>query len=233
MQWEEPDEPRAAPVSEAVADLRFRVRCRALPVDHAADLSAALQALLPWLADEPQAGVHAMHGAESGNGWLRPDDPAALLPLSRRTRLALRLPRARIAAAAELMGRRLRVGAHELTVAAEPARVHPLRGWPTLFARYVAPERGPAPEEEAFLRQCMAQLDALGVAAPRLMSGRAHPVAAPGGALHCRSLMLDGLAPADSLRLQERGFGAGRLLGCGLFLPHKSIAPVGGSGDGP
>ena len=228
MHWEGPDEPQAAPTSESVADLRFRMRCPALPVDHAADLCAALQTLLPWLADEPQAGIHALHGAESGNGWMRPDDPRALLPLSRRTRLALRLPRARIEDAAELMGHTLRLGAHRLSITIHPARVHTLRGWPTMFARYVAFGQDAAEEDEEFLRRCAARLEALGIAAPRLMSGRAHPVAAPEGTLHCRSLMIDGLAAADSVRLQEQGLGLGRLLGCGLFLPHKSIAPVAG-----
>ena len=43
---------------------------------------------LPWMVDEPQAGIHLIHGAESGNGWIRPQEPDALLILSRRTRFA-------------------------------------------------------------------------------------------------------------------------------------------------
>ena len=30
----------------------------------------------------------------------------------------------------------------------------------------------------------------------------------------------------DSIKLQELGIGIGKLFGCGIFLPHKSIAPV-------
>jgi hypothetical protein len=40
------------------------------------------------------------------------------------------------------------------------------------------------------------------------------------------SLMLDGLSPADSLRVLEAGLGRHRRLGCGLFVPHKSAAAV-------
>ena len=229
MYWDAPEEPAAAPESAAVADVRYRIRCAALPVDHARALYAALRAALPWLEDEPRAGVHALHGAESGNGWLRPEDPAQLLPLSRRTRLALRLPRARMADAAALRGRALEVGGIPLAVG--EAKLQPLRAWSTVFARYVTfPDA--AGGEDAFLERCAEELRALGVAAPRLLPGRAHDVAGPDGALRCRSLLLDGLEAAPSLRLQERGLGTGRRYGCGLFLPHKSLAAVGAAPRG-
>lgn len=224
MYWDEPEAPAAAPESAAVADVRYRIRCAALPVDHARALYAALRAALPWLETEPRAGVHALHGAESGNGWLRPEDPDQLLPLSRRTRLALRLPRARLPEAAALCGRALEVGGVPLQVGA--AALRPLRAWTTVFARYVTfADAGGG--EDAFLARCAEELRALDVAAPRLLPGRAHDVAGPDGVLHCRSLLLDGLEAAQSLRLQERGLGAGQRYGCGLFLPHKSLAAVG------
>ena len=234
MYWDEPEAPAAAPESATVADVRYRIRCAALPVDHARALCDALRAALPWLEAEPGAGVHALHGAESGNGWLRPEDPAELLPLSRRTRLALRLPRARLEDAAALCGRALSVGGIPLQVG--EAALRPLRAWRTVFARYVTfPDA--AGGEDAFLAHCAAALRALGVAAPRLLPGRGHDVAGPDGPLHCRSLLLDGLEPAPSLRLQEQGLGAARQFGCGLFLPHKSLAATGAAaparGGGP
>lgn len=231
MHWEDAEEPAAAPESAAAADVRYRIRCAALPVDHARALYAALRAALPWLEDEPGAGVHTLHGAESGNGWLRPEDPDQLLPLSRRTRLALRLPRARLPAAAALCGRALEVGGVPLRVG--EAALRPLRAWSTVFARYVTfPDAGADENEDAFLERCAAELRALGVAAPRLLPGRGHDVAGPEGALRCRSLLLDGLEAAPSLRLQERGLGAARRYGCGLFLPHKSLAAVGAAPRG-
>ncbi|MDH3609566.1 MAG: hypothetical protein OEQ24_10045 [Gammaproteobacteria bacterium] len=42
-----------------------------------------------------------------------------------------------------------------------------------------------------------------------------------------RSLMIDGLKIEESIYLQQRGLGEGRLVGCGLFMPHKGIEAVG------
>ena len=220
MHWQESDTPlpRVAP---DVVDIRYRIRCKALPVDHARDLRSALLAVWPWLSDEPLAGVHTIHGAESGNGWIRPDDPTTYLPLSRRTRLVLRLPYHRLGEARELPGITLQVGPDPMAI--EDSRLHPLQAQGTAFARYVAIEDE---DEEEFLHLCAEQLQTLGIEAPRMMAGRTHLVAKGDVSLRCRSLMLDGLDPKQSLDLQRHGLGPERLLGCGLFLPHKSIAPV-------
>ena len=225
MHWQEPDTPPSASATSDVMDVRFRIRCRALPVDHAHVLRHALLTACPWLAEEPLAGIHTIHGAESGNGWIRPDDPTSYLPLSRRTRLALRLPKARLAQARALCGASLEVGPDRLEI--EDARLYPLQPLGTVFARYVAFEHE---DEEVFLQHCEEQLRADGIAAPRMMAGRMHQVANEAGGLACRSLMLDGLDAEQSLHLQQSGLGPARLLGCGLFLPHKSIAPVAGAG---
>jgi len=39
-------------------------------------------------------------------------------------------------------------------------------------------------------------------------------------------LMLHDVPPHKSLQIQDEGMGRNRLLGCGIFIPHKSIAPV-------
>ncbi|MBM3367482.1 MAG: hypothetical protein FJY43_04255, partial [Betaproteobacteria bacterium] len=77
---------------DEIVDAVFAIQCRSLPVDHAFALSAAIQAALPWFAGEPQAGLHTVHGAASGAGWQRPKGEGALLQLSHRTRLVLRIP---------------------------------------------------------------------------------------------------------------------------------------------
>ncbi len=35
--------------------------------------------------------------------------------------------------------------------------------------------------------------------------------------------MIADLEPMEAIRLQEAGIGEGRLMGCGLFVPHKGI----------
>ena len=43
---------------------------------------------------------------------------------------------------------------------------------------------------------------------------------------YTRSLMLAGLSKQDSITLQDVGIGRGRVFGCGIFLPYKSIDAV-------
>lgn len=221
MYWKEDNPNKAGQDSDDIIDLAFSIDCRTLPLDHAHALSGALVAALPWLAEEPRAGIHLIHGAESGNGWYRPEDTAgALMHLSRRTRMVLRLPRGRIEAANDLTGSTLDIDGHTLSVGS--ASVKPLLPMSTLFARYVVTERGL--DEEQFLAQSARQLAAMGIPVLKLLCGRSHVLRGPEGELFVRSVMIADLDKDASLRLQQQGIGPGRMLGCGLFLPHKGIA---------
>ena len=133
MHWvEEPQEENIA-IPESVVDLAFSIRCHALPVDHAYDLYAALAPHLPWLEQDPLAGIHPLHVAETAHGWVRPDKPNALLHLSRRTKLVLRLSAERVAETRTLEGKRLRVGQHGMIIC--EATQLPLSRSRSLFSR--------------------------------------------------------------------------------------------------
>ena len=41
-----------------------------------------------------------------------------------------------------------------------------------------------------------------------------------------KTLLITDLEKKDSIKIQQLGIGIGKLYGCGIFLPHKSIAPV-------
>ncbi len=224
MYWDEDDKrAQAYVVPDDIVDLAFAVSCRCLALDHAHALSSALCEALPWLVHEPGAGVHLIHGAESGNGWYRPEDPDRdLLYLSRRTRMTLRLPKARVDDARALGGSELDVAGHALRIG--EAAVRPLSTLPTLFARYVVADA--AQSEEDFLEDSAAQLREIGIPVRKLLCGRSHPLRTPDGAIFTRSLMVADLDAEQSVRLQQRGLGRRRMMGCGLFLPHKGIAPV-------
>jgi CRISPR-associated protein Cas6 len=56
--------------------------------------------------------------------------------------------------------------------------------------------------------------------------GKPQTLQSAAGPLHGFSLMLHDVPPHKSLQLQDEGMGRNRLLGCGIFIPHKSIAPV-------
>jgi len=212
---------------DEVVDAVFAIECRSLPVDHAWALSAAIQAALPWFADEPQAGLHTVHGAASGAGWMRPEGGDARLELSRRTRLVLRLPGRRVADAAALTGR-------TLDVAGSPMRVgrlvpRPLARIASLFSRGVVFEG--LLEEADFLAAAAGALRAFGIESPTMLCGRATTLATPQGTLTTRSLMLTVATPAQSLALQREGLGEARKLGCGVFIPHKDVGDLRGRAD--
>lgn len=210
-------------VPDDVVDLSFRIGCPTLPLDHAHALSSALLEALPWIADEAYAGVHLIHGAASGNGWYRPEDSVReVLHLSRRTRLRLRLPRHRLEDARQLTGRRLDIDGHPLAIG--DAEVFLLSSLSTLFSRYVM--TGADSDEQAFLEEAARGLQVIGIDCRKMLGGISHTLQFPDGPVHTRSLMVADLAPEQSVRLQQVGLGAGRTIGCGLFLPHKGIKPV-------
>ena len=173
--------------------------------------------------------MHRIFGAASGNGWSRPAAVAGeALQLSKRTRLTLRLPKQRIDDAMALNGQTLDIGGAPLTIG--DSRVKRLCASPTLFARSVA---GAGGDESAFSRALSARLAALDIRPAKLLCGLAHSIATDGAALGARSVLLADLRADESLRLQQCGLGgADKLgaelkLGCGIFVPHKSIAAVG------
>lgn len=196
----------------AMIDLVFPLAGHSLPRDAAPALLAALRREMPWLDQEPRAGIHPLKLVPG-------TDTDALL--SQRTRLLLRLPRERIDAAAGLAGRSLQLG--EQTVILGPPHPRELLPHRTLYAYAVAAE---ADDETVFMQAMNDELQSLQVRT-QLICGKRQQRDWPTGALTTFSLMLHGLTPVDSLRLQERGLGRHRLLGCGIFVPHKSASAVG------
>jgi len=198
----------------SVVDLVFPLSGRSVPREAAQPLHAALQQELPWLAQEARAGIHPLklvQGATAG--------PVGLL--SPRTRLLLRLPRERVLAAQALAGRTLSVDGHAVQLGEPHERE--LLPHATLYAYAVA---AAGEDEVAFMQTMAAELQALGVRTQTVCGKRGDRPHA-GRTLTTFSLMLHALSPADSLRMQEQGLGPYRLLGCGVFVPHKSAAAVG------
>lgn len=196
----------------AVVDVAFLLQGQTLALarDHRHALAAALTQALPWLAGTPGAGVHRLNVSAGGG---------TMALLSQRTRLTLRLPRGRAADAVHLSGQTLQVAGTALPLGA--AQVRELLPHGTLYAHLVAAESN---DELAFLQAVQTETQTLGLAC-RPICGR-HQIT-EAGTLQGFSLMLDGLNAAHALRLLETGIGTHRLLGCGVFVPHKSAAAVG------
>lgn len=195
-----------------MVDLVFPLHGRTLPRDHRWALAQALVEALPGLADDPLAAVHPVR-LVPGTG-----EPALL---SARARLMLRVARGAADAAQALAGRTLDVAGCAVHLGTPQQRE--LLPHTTLYAHFV--DAGAA-DEVGFLAAMGEELARLEVRCQRVC-GRAQRLRGPDHPLQGYSLMLHGLREAAALRVLEHGLGAHRLMGCGVFVPHKSAAAVG------
>ncbi len=192
-------------------DFAFAVRGDRIARDYAGGLYRALAAVLPWLDDEPLAGVHPLRG-------LTPCEDGLLV--GGRTRLLLRAPASRAADCERLQGALLEVPA---PLAIGRVCVRELLAHPVLHAKLVVTGAEDEGDFVADVKRGVAELDI----DCEMIVGKRGELRAGAERLVGFSLMLHGLSQAESLRVQERGLGLHRKLGCGLFVPHKSIAAVG------
>ena len=208
-------------VPDSVFDVVFKLTGDCLPVDHAQALANAIcKNLQPEL--HSQIGIHQIRVAESGNGWLRPSDSGALLHLSRRTRLALRVRQADYQDIAQLSGSVLNI--HEQRLKIGECTVRKLSTISTLLSHGVACERD-QPEGE-FLTDMANALQQLDISVVKMICGGANSIRTNSGSAFTRALMVADLSPEQSVTVQQNGIGAQRLIGCGLFIPHKGIDAV-------
>ncbi|MDD2880220.1 MAG: type I-MYXAN CRISPR-associated protein Cas6/Cmx6 [Rhodoferax sp.] len=192
-------------------DVVFPVDGNSLARDHAQALQEALCRQWPWLESEVQTGIHTIK--------LVPGTQAQAM-LSRRTKLLLRVPTHRTP---ELLAS----AGVDLVVTDQPMRLgtpHTRELFPhaTLYAYNVAATNA---DEVAFMADVTRELAELGIGGERVC-GKRQQLTLNGGVLNTFSLMLHALAPEHSLRVQCLGLGPHRLLGCGIFIPHKSAAAV-------
>lgn len=222
MFWEE-DEDKSLPYQtpDDVLDLSFATTCNELPIDHAWALSKAIIKELPWLQDEKFAGLHQIHVAESGNGWERPDNvlEETLRP-SHRTRLVLRIPKTRLKDAEQLNGKTISIAGYPLII--KKPRKKPLVNASVVFSRYVLSDVNE--DENAFLTRMSEEVrEITGEKVKKMLCGKSYTLRTPEGELLTRHLMVADQTNDSSIQLQQYGLGEGRLLGCGLLLPHKGI----------
>ena len=221
MFWEETGDKKNVSVSDDIVDAVFKISCPTLPVDHAYALYSAVLNRLPWIEEEG-VGLHTIHVAASGNGWMRPEDPNELLHPSRRTRFAIRVPKKRIDDVGALSGASLDIKGNVLDI--HDMEVRELHASETLFARYIVATDDD--DEEQFLQEMFEQLKSLDIHARKMMCGRQSRIETPQGSIKTRSMMLADLELEDSVKLQQRGLGPLRHMGCGLLIPHRGIKAV-------
>ena len=219
MYWQEENKQEQFTVPENVVDLLFSVKCPTLPVDHAWILSRAIAGELDWFEHEANCGLHLIHGAESGNGWERPQGADDILYLPKRTKLILRLPANRIEDAMSLSGKTLMVGNHTMQVG--DGKTRPLAMTNFLYARYVVGNH--EWNEDQFMQWAVGELRKMRLRFKKVLCGKSAELATPDGATVTHSLMVADLPYEDAVYLQEEGLGPMRSMGCGLFVPQKSF----------
>ncbi len=220
MFWQEEEEQKAG--QAPVVDVLFQIQCRAVPLDHAAALSAEVCRALPWFADEPHAALHLIYGAASQNGWERPDEEQGEILLSRRSRLELRVPRERLRDVQALCGQTLSIGEREMRIG--KAHEREINPYAVVFSRHVPGEEDET--EEAFLQRMVSELSAMDVPVKKALCGKTEFIQGPAGPIFTRRLMLADLKPDESVRVQTHGLGRQQKLGLGVFVPHKGIASI-------
>ena len=192
-------------------DLAFALSGNSVERDYAVGLYEALVAAAPWLDDEPLAGVHPIKGLTPSAGTLL---------IGGRTRLVLRVPDSRVAACEVLQGQALALPAPLHVGNASPRE---LLAHPVLHSRLVVTGADDEGEFQAEIDRAITELDL----DCETIVGRRGELRIGKQVWTGFSLMLHGLSPEQSLRVQAHGVGLHRKLGCGLFVPHKSVAAVG------
>ena len=195
-------------------DLQFDLVGTTIPADNAQLLVDALLRLLPWLGEEAGTGIQHLKGAETNKG-------DATLNINRRTKLFLRVPKARVYDMQQLVGKTLDIAGHTLQIGSFKTRE--FTPFTNIYAHFV--DTGAATEEQ-FVQDVMRELDGHFQLRCGFICGKPQTLQSASGPLHGYSLMLHNVPAHKSLQLQDEGLGRNRLLGCGIFIPHKSIAPV-------
>ena len=214
MSWSSWPESKPEEYVPQMVDLQFDLVGTVIPADNALLLAAELQRLLPWLSADAGIGIQHLKGAETNSG-------DASININRRTKLFVRVPKTRVDDMLQLIGKTLDLAGYRLELGRFKTREFSPFG--NIYAHFV--DTGSATEEQ-FVQDVMHELDEHFQLRCGFICGRQQTLQSASGPLFGYSLMLHDVPPHKSLQLQDEGMGRNRLLGCGIFIPHKSIAPV-------
>jgi len=217
-----------------IVELSFRLRGTPLPYDHGYPMYRAVAGIVPWVAEPAQIdlAIVPIQGRSHGG----------FLHLTSVSRLAFRVNADDVERLRPLSDQTLVVGAATLRVGRPTEyRLRPVPGLASPFV--VAEQYRYSDEVLEWLKEESLALDIRAVPTLRLRRDRrgAGPAGPGRRSFDCpyerhHRLIADravvgwevqvfGLAPAESLRLQERGVGPGRRYGCGVFMPVEGERP--------
>lgn len=198
--------------TDDIVDVIFSLTGGPIAADYADLLWEGLRSAQPWLEEEAALGIHPLGRIGQGAGCLF---------LSRHSRLVLRLPQARVDSARRLSGASLDLGGPASVGEGKVKKLQPAR---VLYSSCVL--TGAADEGE-FVAACRRMLEGILPASAGLVVGKPQQVRVAGREEQGYGLMVHGFSPEESLCLQRSGLGARHRHGCGVFVEHRSVAPVG------
>lgn len=199
-------------------ELRFGVSGTSIPLDHGYALYSAISRLTEvvgtpsWFHEAESVALILINGIFTGNGELR---------LSRASGFGIRLPAADIPRVLSLAGRRLNIGGTSIRVGTFSTRS--LIPATTVRARIVTTRNGD--EEARFDAEIARQFATLQIRG-KVDRGRRRIITIHDKKVVGHELLVSELTPDESIRLQEHGLGGRRKMGCGVFVPHKSVTPL-------
>jgi CRISPR-associated protein Cas6 len=182
-----------------------------IAADYALMLAQCVSRILPWWITEPNVGVHPLKGLSAcGGAWL----------VGGRAHLTLRVPECRVSDCEEMVGQVIDL---DVSLRLGAPRARSLLAHPVVYSACVSTGSS---DEAGFVGHVRSSLDERGISGQEIV-GKQSALRASGGPVVGFSLMIAGLSLDDSLLVQEQGLGLHRSLGCGIFVPHRSINAVG------
>ena len=211
----------------SVLDILFRVIGTEVPSDHGYALFGAVSRILEsagdrWLHGNPAIGLHTIRGTPSAPGRYRLGEDA---------RFGLRLPSELVPRALKLAGRSIELDGCRLRIGVAQTRA--LVPATTMHCRIATTRNGHAPAR--FDAEIARQAAALDLHGRIFRVPRREPPSAERDpsrrVVRIRdkrvvgyALLATELTAAESIRLQERGLGGRRRMGCGVFVPVRGVS---------
>lgn len=199
-------------LASPTVDLYFSVHGKQVPVDHCYALYGAISRVLetsddPWLHKSDNIGLIPLRGHYLGGGKLA---------LGQNARFGLRLPAAKILSVLPLAGKRLEINGDALRVGVSTTSA--LIPASVLYAHIVTTKNGT--DEARFDAEIQRQLNGLDIKGKPARGSR-RIVTIKDKKVVGYSLLVSELTVDESIRLQERGLGGRRKMGCGVFVARK------------
>ncbi len=187
-------------------DIRWPIHtARRIPLQHQYPLLSAIARVVPSIHQQNSLGIHPIRGAREVPGYLEMTGDSAL---------TLRAPVDRIPDLLALSGKKLDIGGFGIRLGVpQMLALHPgrrLRSFLVTIKGYQ--------EQELFGDGVRRQLQAAAVSPSVVVTvGPRRIIRIKAATIVGYEVYLDGLAPSESLLVQQHGIGGRRHMGCGLF----------------